>query len=161
MSLYGPQYFVIIWLHPFTTSLNCTRKKCYLFPAQWFSTLTQEETSVGLNQRSWWSRSGTGILTSPNRDVVLSADSAPAAAGPGWALSGHDLVSAGWPAGPRCKIPVPGKQTQTETNAAAAAVRLSWESKADLYNNTSANWTATRSAWLNPLYLPTTWSARL
>lgn len=85
------------------------------------------------------------MVTSQNQDVGLSADSAPAAAGPGWALSGHGLVSAGWPAGPCCQIPVPGTQTQTETNTAAAAVRLSGESKADLYNGITENWTATRS----------------
>lgn len=63
------------------------------------------------------------MVASQNQDVILFADSAPAAAGPGWALSGHGLVSAGWPAGQCCQIPVPG--TQTETNTAAAAVRLS------------------------------------
>lgn len=84
-----------------------------------------------------------GTVISQNQDVVLYVDSAPAAAGPEWALSGHGLVSAGWPAGPCCKIPAPGTQTQTETNTAAAAVRLSGESKADLYNNVTKNWTAT------------------
>lgn len=54
--------------------------------------------------------------------MVLSADSEPAAAGPGWTLSGHGLVSADCVAGPCCKIPVPG--TQKETNTAAADVRL-------------------------------------
>lgn len=53
------------------------------------------------------------MLTSQNQDVGLSADSAPAAAGLGWALSGHGSVSAGRPAGPCCQIPVPGTQTQT------------------------------------------------
>lgn len=61
------------------------------------------------------------MLTSESQDVVLSADSEPAAAGPGWTLSGHGLVSADWLAGPNCKIPVPG--TQMETNTAAADVR--------------------------------------
>lgn len=83
-------------------------------------------------------------MASQKQDVVLSADSVPAVAGPGWALSGRGLVSAGLPAGPRCKIPVPGTQTQAETNTAAAAVRLSGEIKANLYNITE-NWAATRS----------------
>lgn len=85
-----------------------------------------------------------GMVTRQHPDVVLPADSAPAAAGPGWALPGHGLVSAGWPAGLCCQIPGPGTQTQTETNTAAAAVRLSGESKADLYNNITENWTATQ-----------------
>lgn len=65
-----------------------------------------------------------GTATSQNGDVDLSA---PAAAGPGWTLSGQGLVSAGWPAGLCGQIPLPGTQTQTETNTAAAAVRLSGE----------------------------------
>lgn len=81
-----------------------------------------------------------GTATSHNGDVALSA---PAAAGSGWTLSGHGLVSAGWPVEPCCQIPVPGTQAQTETNTAAAAVRLSGESKADLYNIT-AHWNATQ-----------------
>lgn len=69
-------------------------------------------------------RAGTSMMTNQNQDLVLSAHSAPAAAGPGWALSGHGLVSAGRPAGPCCQIPVPGTETQTETNSSCSCQPL-------------------------------------
>lgn len=78
-----------------------------------------------------------GALTIKSQAAALSLnhslDSEAAAAGSGWALSGHGLVSADWLAGPCCKIPAPGRQM--ETNTAAAAVRLRGESKAALYND--------------------------
>lgn len=70
-------------------------------------------------------------VTPQNQDVGLCAVSSPAAAGPGWVLSGHGLVSAGWPAGLCWQIPAPG----TETNTATAAVKLSGETKSALYND--------------------------
>lgn len=55
--------------------------------------------------------------------------SAAAAGDPGWRLSGHALISAGWPAGPRCQTPEPVTQTNT------AAVKLSEEKEAGLHHD--------------------------
>lgn len=71
------------------------------------------------------------MLAKQSQVVVRSADSPPAAAAPGWVLSVYVLVSAGWPAGLSCQNPKPGMETSTSP----AAVRVSWESKADLYND--------------------------
>lgn len=117
-----------IWVKSKLTSwaLYCKCFICYQFSGFFFY-IYMWRISVGLQERSWWSRppcrgiGRAGMLTSESQDVVLSADSEPAAAGPGWTLSGHGLVSADWLAGPNCKIPVPG--TQMETNTAAADVR--------------------------------------
>lgn len=62
--------------------------------------------------------------TIEDQAVVLAAVAGPAAAGSGWTLLGHGLVSADWLAGPCCKIPAPGTHTQAERDTAAAAVRL-------------------------------------
>lgn len=53
-------------------------------------------------------------MTPQSQDVGLCGVSSPVAAGPGWALSGHGLVSAGWPARLCCQIPAPGTQKQTQ-----------------------------------------------
>lgn len=122
--------------------------------------------SIGFNIRHGWILAGgakqatrwSGGVTSPDQRGILSADSAPAASGPGWVVSGRGPVSGGWPAGPCCRSSGPG--TQTETDTAAAAVRLSGEGKADLCNhnnNITGHWTATRSASLAPLSPATTW----
>lgn len=77
---------------------------------------------MGLEQTSGCSRPSCGVIGRAGALTFKSLDSEAAAAGAGWAPSGHGLVSADWLAGPCCKIPVPGRQT--ETNTAAAAVRL-------------------------------------
>lgn len=108
-------------------------KLCIRKPNQFVSFHVHVRKIHGVKRdTSGWSRPSCGVigragaLTIQSQAAVLSLNcslwSEAAAAGSGWAPSGHGLVSADWLAGRCCKIPAPGRQM--ETNTAAAAVRF-------------------------------------